>query len=132
MHFISSTTILALSVAVTGVTATPFKFPLPDGFPSPNPAQLAVIEKEAQGTLPDGPLPTILKSTGITTLQLLALNEIFEVAYFTELLANVTNNVTGYDAASIAPLDKKYVMDSLTAVVNVSDKHLAPQKPLRL
>lgn len=124
MHFTSSAILLALSVAATGVTATPFKFPLPDGFPSPDPAQLAVIEKEAQGTLPDGALPTVLKGTGITTLQLLALNEIFEVAYFTELLANVTNNVTGYDAASIAPLDKSYVIKSLTAVVNVSNEHV--------
>ena len=79
-----------------------------------------MIEKEAQGTLPNGPLPTVLKSTGVTTLQLLALNELFEVAYFTELLANVTNSVPGYDPKSIAPLDKKYVVDTLTAVVNVS------------
>ena len=124
MHF-TSTIPLVLSIAVAGVAATPFKFPLPDGFPSPNPAQLAMIEKKAGGTLPDGPLPTILKGAGITTLQLLALNEIFEVAYFTELLANVTNSVPGYDAASIAPLDKTYVMDTLTAVVNVSNRHLA-------
>lgn len=120
MYFTSPAIILTLSVAASRVAATPFKFPLSDGFPNPDPAQLAVIEKKAGGTLPDGPLPTILKSAGITTLQLLALNEIFEVAYFTELLANVTNDVTGYDAASIAPLDKKYVIDTLTAVVNVS------------
>ncbi len=129
MHFSSSSsTLLSLFIAVAGVTATPFKFPLPDGFPTPNPAQLAVIEKEAQGSLPNGPLPTILKSTGITTLQLLALNEIFEVAYFTELLANVTNSVHGYDAKSIAPLDKKYVVDTLTAVVNVSNLHIYLQQ----
>lgn len=120
MRFTSSSILPALSIAAACVAATPFKFPLPDGFPNPNPAQLAVIEKEAQGTLPNGPLPTILKSAGVTTLQLLALNEIFEVAYFTELLANVTNSVPGYDPKSIAPLDKKYVVDALTAVVNVS------------
>ena len=79
-----------------------------------------MIQKQAGGTLPNGPLPTSLKSAGVTTLQLLALNEIFEVAYFTELLANVTNDVPGYDAKSIAPLDKKYVVDALTAVANVS------------
>lgn len=115
------TSIITLSAVVAGVAATPFKFPLPDGFPTPNPTQLAEIEKEAQGTLPNTPLPTSLKSTGITTLQLLALNEIFEVAYFTELLANVTNNVTGYDTASIAPIDRTYVLDAITAVVNVSN-----------
>lgn len=123
MYFTSSTIILVISVAATRVAATPLKFPLPDGFPNPNPAQLATIEKEAGGPLPDGPLPTVLKSTGVTTLQLLALNEIFEVAYFTEFLANVTNDVPGYDTKSIAPLSKKYVIDALTAVVNVSNKH---------
>ena len=119
MHF-TSTIALASTIAAVGVAATPFKFPLPDGFPNPDPAQLALIEQEAQGTLPDGPLPTSLKSAGITTLQLLALNEIFEVAYFTELLSNVTNEVPGYDTKSIAPLERKYAIDVLTAVVNVS------------
>lgn len=114
------TTLLTLSAAVAGIIAAPYSpFPLPDGFPKPNPAQLAIIEKKAQGTLPNKPLPKIIKSAGVTTLQLLSLNEIFEVAYFTELLANITNNVPGYDAASIAPLDRQYVIDSITAVVNV-------------
>ena len=114
------TSIAAASVAIVSTTAIPFKFPLPDGFPNPTPGQLALIEKEAQGSIPNSPLPTAVKSAGVTTLQLLALNEIFEVAYFTELLANVTNNVPGYDAASLAPLDREYVTDTLTAVVNVS------------
>ena len=122
MRFTSSTILLTLSAAATHVAAVPFKFPLPDGFPNPSPAQLAIIQQEAGGTLPNGPLPTILKSAGVTTLQLLALNELFEVAYFTELLANVTNNVPGYDAQSIAPLDKAYVEKALTAVVNVCSK----------
>ena len=124
MHLTQSL-ILSLSAA-TSVFATPFKFPLPDGFPNPSPAQLAVIQKEAQGTLPDGPLPKVVKKAGITTLQLLALNEIFEVAYFTELLSNVTNSVKGYDVNSLKPLDKKYVVDALTAVVNVSAMHSEP------
>ena len=114
-------TLLALSASVTAAPFNPF--PLPDGFPNPSPTQLAEIETLAQGTLPNGPLPTSLKSTGVTTLQLIALNEIFEVAYFTSLLSNVTNNVTGYDAAAIAPVDYTYVVDTLTAVVNVSPLH---------
>ena len=127
MRFTKSAVLLALSAAAARVAATPFKFPLPDGFPNPSPAQLAVIQKEAGGTLPNGPLPTSLKSAGVTTLQLLALNELFEVAYFSELLSNVTNGVPGYDAKSIAPLDKTYVVDALTAVVNVSSSHRSHQ-----
>ena len=114
------TSIITLSVAAASVSASPFKFPLPDGFPTPNATALAEIEKEAGGSLPNGALPTSLKSTGVTTLQLLALNEIFEVAFFTELLSNITDNVAGYDAASIAPLDKQYVLDAITTIVNVS------------
>lgn len=114
------TSIVALSATAATVAAVPFKFPLPDGFPDPDPAQLALIEKEAQGPLPNTPLPTVVKTAGVTTLQLLALNELFEVAYFTELLSNVTNSVPGYDAQSLAPLDRQYVIDSITAVVNVS------------
>ena len=109
-----------ISLLAASVTAAPFTFPLPDGFPTPNPAQLAEIETLAQGTLPNGPLPSSLKPTGVATLKLIALNEIFEVAFFSSLLSNVTNNVTGYDAAALAPLDYTYVVDTLTAVVNVS------------
>ena len=116
----SSSLLAAASAAVASVIAVPFTFPLPDGFPNPTPDQLAIIQQEAGGPLPNGPLPTSLKSTGVTTLQLLATNELFEVAYFSQLLTNVTNNVTGYDVKSIAPLERSYVIDTLTAVVNVS------------
>ena len=113
-------TLAALLALTITVTTAPITFLLPDGFPKPSSAQLAQIENLAQGTLPNSALPTSLKSTGVTTLQLIALNEIFEVAFFTSLLSNVTNNVTGYDAVAIAPLDYIYVIDTLTAVVNVS------------
>ncbi|KAK4692825.1 hypothetical protein P7C71_g4455, partial [Lecanoromycetidae sp. Uapishka_2] len=123
MHFNS---LLALSSAVVTVVAAPYSpFPLPDGFPQPNAGEVEEIEEAAQGSLPNGPLPTSVKSTGVTTLQLLATNEIFEVAYFTELIANITNNVTGYDAVALAPLDYNYVLKSLTAVVNQEQLHAA-------
>ena len=130
MHFTSPATILAFAVAATGVVAAPFEYPLPDGFPTPTPAQIAAIEQLAGGTLPNGPTPANLTATAITNLHLLALNEFFETAYFTELLANVTNDVPGYDAASIAPLEKTYLVDALTAVVNVSS--IAPNASVRL
>ena len=53
----------------------------------------------------------------MTTLQIIAYNEIFEVAYFSSLLSNVTNNVTGY---TDLPLDRDYVIATLEAVVAVS------------
>ncbi|KAK4695155.1 hypothetical protein P7C71_g2543, partial [Lecanoromycetidae sp. Uapishka_2] len=115
-----------LFIAVARVAAAPYNsFPLLDGFPQPNTSQLSEIEQKAQGSLPNSLLPTSLKSTGITILQLIALNEIFEVAFFTQLIANITNNVTGYDATALAPLDYTYVLKSLTAVVNQEELHAA-------
>ena len=74
--------ILAVSAAIISVAASPYKIPTSDGFPNPNLTQLAVIEDLAAGTIPNGPLPTSLNDASITTLQLIALNELFEVAYF--------------------------------------------------
>ena len=119
--------LFALSVALTSTAAAPYSIPTTDGFPNPSPAQLALIEKIAGGTLPNGPLPTSLKPAGITTLQLLALNEEFEVAYFTDLLYNITHHVHGYKANDIAPLDRDYVIKSLEAVIEV---HLPLNLPI--
>lgn len=110
--FISN--IALTSAAISLAVAAPFKYPLANGFPNLNATAQAEVYKLAGGTLPNGPLPSTLKKDGVATLQLLAANELFEVAYFTELLQNVTNDVTGYDVP-----DKDYVIKTLTAVVNV-------------
>ena len=75
-----------------------FSFPLSNGFPNiPNPStQLTQIEDQGHGTIPNQPPPSSVKSDTITSLQLIAFNEISEVAFFTELLENVTNNAPGY------------------------------------
>ena len=112
--------ILAVSATIVSIAASPYKIPTSDGFPNPNLTQLAVIEDIAAGTLPNGPLPTRLKDAGITTLQLIALNELFEVAYFLGLLYNVINKVSGYGPKDIAPLDAAYVIKSLVTIVEVS------------
>ncbi|KAL8718603.1 MAG: hypothetical protein Q9225_004288, partial [Loekoesia sp. 1 TL-2023] len=117
------TNLIILSASVTGIVAVPFKFPLPDGFPSPSPAQLAQIEKGAGGTLASSFLPTSLKSGAVTALELLANNELFEVAFFSELLTNITSNVPGYDAASTAPLDRALLIKSISAIVNQEELH---------
>ncbi|KAI5362653.1 hypothetical protein Slin14017_G063340 [Septoria linicola] len=83
----------------------PFKFPLANGFPNlkvPSPELLAV-EKKAQGTLPNTPLPKKLSDASATNFQLIAFNEIFEVAYFNSLLNNITSGE--YDVGSGAAKD---------------------------
>ncbi|KAL8936952.1 MAG: hypothetical protein Q9216_004667 [Gyalolechia sp. 2 TL-2023] len=116
---------IVLSAAVAGVSTavTPFTFPAPDGFPNLSPAQLAQIQKGAGGTLSNAFLPTSLKSGAITALQLLANNELFEVAFFTELLANITTNVPGYDEASTSPLDRAALIKAISAIVNQEELH---------
>ncbi|KAF2033953.1 hypothetical protein EK21DRAFT_85762 [Setomelanomma holmii] len=95
-------------------------FPLANGFPNPSQDQTLQIQIEAHGTLPNGPPPPTLSPEGTTNLQLIALNELFEVAYFTELVYNVTNKVTGYDLG----YGHEYVLDSLKSIVAQEELHL--------
>lgn len=102
--------------------SSPYKvvFPLPNGFPDPSPDQIIRIQQDAHGTLPNGPPPPKLSDEGITNLKLIALNELFEVAYFTELVCNLTNKVQGFDLGS----DHAYVLESLSAIVAQEELHL--------
>ncbi|KAL5404074.1 hypothetical protein PMIN04_012668 [Paraphaeosphaeria minitans] len=70
---------------------------LPDGFPNPSREQVDGIQKRAHGTLPNTPLPSQLTMDGITNFKHIAFNELFEVAFFFELVQNITNNVNGYE-----------------------------------
>ena len=122
--YLSTVFTFAAFVAPTLVAAVPFKFPLPDGFPQPNPAQLLAIEEEAGGYLGTGPIPTNINElkltpAAITSLELLANNEYFEVALFSQLLSNITQNIPGYGVDSIAPLDRDQVIKAITAIKNV-------------
>ncbi|KAF2736319.1 hypothetical protein EJ04DRAFT_169528 [Polyplosphaeria fusca] len=94
-------------------------FPLQNGFPSPSKDQLMGIQKEAAGTLPNGPAPPTISDDGLTSLKLIALNEIFEVAFFTELVYNVTNKLPGYDLG----YGNEYVLGSLQAIVAQEQLH---------
>lgn len=95
---------------------TPFKFPLPNGFPNiqiPS-TKLTTIEKAAHGTLPNTPLASKLAPADVTSFQLIAFNEIFEVAFFSSLLRNITSNVAGFGVGS--PEVQKSVVKALRAV----------------
>jgi hypothetical protein len=117
----------SLILSASAASAAPFTFPLANGFPTLNATSLAAVYKLAGGTLPNGALPTSLTPAGTQALQLIAANEIFEVAYFSELLANVTNSVPG-DGYNVA--DKDYVVDTLTAIVNVRSSILIVQNTI--
>jgi hypothetical protein len=100
--FITSASVIGLSCLSAVVSAAPFSFannPLGNGFPNvANPSnQLTNIEAEAHGSLPNGGAPSPPNANSLTSLRLIAFNELFEVAYFTDLKNNITNNVRGYN-----------------------------------
>ncbi|KAF2011128.1 late sexual development protein [Aaosphaeria arxii CBS 175.79] len=103
-------------------------FPLPDGFPNPSDEQLLSIEKAAFGTLPNGPPPSQISNEGITNLKLIAFNELFEVDFFTQLISNITNKVSGYDLGD----GQDYILSSLQAIVAQEELHaLSANGPLK-
>jgi hypothetical protein len=106
---------LAILTASAGiVAAAPFSYPLANGFPNLNTTALQEVYVLAGGTIPNGPLPTKLTAGATQALQLIAANELFETAYFSELLSNITSGVEGYQAGN-----KQYIIETLTAVINV-------------
>ncbi|CEJ58855.1 hypothetical protein PMG11_07501 [Penicillium brasilianum] len=115
---------VALSSLATFVTAAPTslgKSQLPDGLPSPSPEQLDLIKQAAHGTLPNGPPPPVISSDGIVNLKLIAFNELFEVAFFNELITNITNNVEGYDIDDEE--DHIKTLDALKAILAQEELH---------
>ena len=78
----------------TSTAGEVFKFPLANGFPNikPGPA-LTALGYQAGGPLPQsssGGSGDSLPKQAVQALQGLAFNELFEVAFFTQLLQNVT------------------------------------------
>ncbi|CAO1615291.1 unnamed protein product [Parajaminaea phylloscopi] len=95
--------------------------PLPNGFPDPSADAAAEIQVAAHGTLPNGPLPNKLSEEEKTSLQLVALNELFEVAFFTSLLYNVTNTVDGFTDFQGETQD--YVVKTLQSILAQEEIH---------
>ncbi|OJD31297.1 sexual development protein [Diplodia corticola] len=73
-----------------------FRFPLSNDFPNPDQKEVDDIQEIAGGTLPNGGGGDPPSGDALTSLRLIAFNEIFEVAFFTDLLKNITENVHGY------------------------------------
>jgi hypothetical protein len=107
------------------VSAAPFSFnnnPLGNGFPTPAAGQLAAIETQAHGTLPTGnpPPPSPPKADTLTSLRLIAFNELFEVSFFAQLLSLVKSKAHGFwDDGK----DMDFIVDTLTAVLAQEELH---------
>jgi hypothetical protein len=104
--------------------SNPFSFPLANGFPNiQNPsAALDAINQQAHGTLSNAPPPAAAPvEDDLLSLRLIAFNELFEVAYFTELLANITNTVPGYEFQDQA--QRQITINAITAVIAQEELH---------
>lgn len=120
MHF---STLLS-TAAFTGLaTALPqgFSAPTEDGFPNPNPSQLAAIQAVADGQLSNAPPPAKLADSSLTAFKLIAFNENFEVAFFSSLMDNITDEVTGFQ---LEASEKKELLNVLQTVKAVSQASL--------
>jgi hypothetical protein len=69
------------------------------GSPTPGAQGELDIAREALGKLPNAPHDTSLGAGTTTAFQLIAFNELFEVAFFSSLLNNITHGVPGYNAS---------------------------------
>ena len=118
-----ATSLIGLS-CLSLTSAAPFTFPDQGSFPDTAiPSQeLIQIETDAHGSLPNGPAPTRLKADTLTALQLIQFNEISEVAFFTEVYQNITNNVSGYTEFD-SDEEKQLVLASLKAIIGQEKMH---------
>lgn len=80
---------------------------------------LQAIELAAHGTLPDGALPTKIADTTAITLDVVATVELFESAFFAELISNVTADKPGYQLKD----NKDTVLADLKAIVAQEQLH---------
>ncbi|CAG8960125.1 hypothetical protein HYFRA_00010604 [Hymenoscyphus fraxineus] len=70
----------------------------PTGLLQTTPEELAKIERQAHGSLPDGPLPAVgsLAVDTVDSLRLIAFQEIFEVFYFSTLIDKIQRGAEGF------------------------------------
>jgi len=80
-----------------------------------------VQEVQAHGTLPNGALPTSLAGSSPTILSLIAANELFEVAFFSALIHNITHNMPGFEVGTAA--ERETALTALNAVVAQEELH---------
>lgn len=110
---------LAASTQALNIPRGTFKEYTSNGFPNRTTMQQELmIAEQAGGKLPGGNLPTNLSDASITAWQLIAFNELFEVAYFSAVLKNVTEGKKGYN---LTRSEREIAVKVLEAVRAVSE-----------
>lgn len=111
--------------AGSGSKANNFQFPLNNGFPSiaSGSPQESAINSFAQGSISNGPRPSTFNlNSSVTNLQFVAFNELFEVAFFTDLLKNVTRKVKGYQNVP-STIGYNYLVNTLASIQAQEELH---------
>lgn len=105
-------------------TGGAFKYPLANGFPEiKNPsAELEKINQQAGGQLSNKGPPQGLHDDSLNALAFVAFNELSEVAFFSELVANITTSRPGFTAHDI-PFDRDIVLANLKVVLAQEELH---------
>jgi hypothetical protein len=80
--------------------------------------QLQKIERLAHGRVPSSRIPLNISSEGIKSLQLLAFNELFEIAFFSSLVTNISTEQPGFEVEDME--EKSLILETLTTIVAVS------------
>ena len=124
LHYSTSASSASFPTAVNS-NGNKFAYPLSNGF-SDTVQDILEIEQAAGGTAINAtasPLfaPFGVADTTLVVLRLIAFNEIFEVAFFTEVLTNITNNVPGYDIP--AGFDRDYILATFKAIQAQEELH---------
>ncbi|KAJ6013608.1 hypothetical protein N7540_008199 [Penicillium herquei] len=104
----------------TLVLAGPFSFPLSNGFPFPDDAALDELFTRAGGNFTNAPLAPRFDDDSLISWKLQAFNEFMEVAFFTQLIANITERVSGYE---LSPQYEDYILNSLRAIQAQEEMH---------
>ncbi|KAF3055673.1 hypothetical protein GL218_07131 [Daldinia childiae] len=102
------------------VYAEPFNFPLPNGFPFPDESALEQLFTTAGGNFTNMPLATKFDADSLTSWKLQAFNEFMEVAFFTQLISNITNHVPGYE---LDVENQSYILDTLNTIQAQEEMH---------
>lgn len=132
---------LCTSIVSSAPAATPTNpFPVADGFPTPNAAQIENIERGAHGTLPNGGPPKLHPDT-YKSLQLIATNEQIEVSLYETCLLKLKAGSSGFGpenfvndehrAFVIATFEIFYQQEEIHALIGQGGLQANGQQPVK-
>ncbi|KAI9645720.1 hypothetical protein NHQ30_005152 [Ciborinia camelliae] len=121
----SSNLLIAISSLSTLIAAAPFSVDnsFLNAVTATDTSPLLAIQTQAHGSLSNIPPPPALAggNDSLTNFKFVAFNEIMEVAFFEELVYNITTNVTGYTFTN--QTETNNVLINLNAIVAQEKLH---------